>query len=262
MPLFTKTGIAIASLLAIPVFGTGIIAANYSSPILQHLVDIVNGSDTQTVVSMNAPNWSEGIPLAVPVGVSAATSTGGTIVATSTPYYFQVAALDGTGTTTVSATVSATTPSSGSSSIQVTWRAIPGAQGYAVYFSTSTPDNLTRYFVATSTNGTANTFYSFATSTGSLAGTNTLTDSTAFSTKINPNGQSYFNGGGLQVAGQAKVGTTTAASSTAMEINGYLRAQRFATSTECYAATKGAMFFNNSNGSMWGCNGTAWIKIF
>src|SRR5882757_8352244 len=99
MPLFTKTGIAIASLLAIPVFGVGIIVANYQSPILQHLVDIINGSDTQTVVSLNAPNWSEGIPMAVPVGVSAATSTGGSLIATSTPYYFQVAALDANGTT-------------------------------------------------------------------------------------------------------------------------------------------------------------------
>ena len=43
MPLFTKNTL-IAALLAIPVFGTAVIGANYSSIITHHLVDITNGA--------------------------------------------------------------------------------------------------------------------------------------------------------------------------------------------------------------------------
>src|SRR5205085_2340157 len=118
-----------------------------------------------------------------PVGVAAATSTGGTL-ANGTTWYFQVAALDGTGTTTVSANASAATDAAGES-LRISWGSVTGATGYAIYFSTSTPSDFSRYFFATSTNGTANTAYIFATSSGSLAGTNALTDSTAFATKIN-----------------------------------------------------------------------------
>ena len=95
MPLFTKTIVAgIAALLSIPVFGAPIIAANYSSPILNHLIDIVNGPSTQTVASLNAPNWSVGVPLAQPAGLSTSYGKAGSL-ASSTTYYFEVAALDG-----------------------------------------------------------------------------------------------------------------------------------------------------------------------
>jgi len=263
MPLFTKSAL-IAAVLAIPVFGSAVIGANYGSIILHHLVDIVNGSNTQTVVSVNAPNWSSGIPLSVPVGSAAATSTSGGTVASSTPFTFAVAALDGTGTTTIgtTATVSTDASTSPNEEIQVSWAAVPGATGYAVYFATSsTATTFSQYFYATSTNGSPNTSYTFATSTGSITGS-PGSDTTAFSTKINPTGQSYLNGGGLTIGGQTLVGTTTAASSSELEVNGYLRAQLSATSTSCYAATAGAIFYNSANKHEWGCDGTNWTKIF
>jgi hypothetical protein len=209
MPLFTKNTL-IAALLAIPVLGTAIIGANYQSVILHHLVDITNGVNTQTVSSSNAPNWSSGIPLSVPVGTAAATTTGGT-VASSTAFIFAVAALDGTGTTTIGTAATVTTDASTSPNeqIQVGWSAVPGATGYAIYFATSSSaTTFSQYFLATSTNGNPNTSYTFATSTGSLAGS-TGSDTTAFSTKINPTGTSYLNGGGLEVLGQGAFGTST-----------------------------------------------------
>src|SRR5437016_5911666 len=107
MPLFTKVAAGIAALLSIPVFGVAIIGANYSSAILNHLVDIVQGANTNTVVSLNAPNWGNGIPLAVPVATTISTSTGSSL-ASSTPFSFEIAALDGNGTTTVSNNISQT----------------------------------------------------------------------------------------------------------------------------------------------------------
>jgi len=264
MPLFTKTVAGLAALISIPVFGAGVIGANYFSPILHHLVDIINGSTTQTVASLNAPNWSSGIPLSQPVGLTAATSSSGGTVASSTAFTFAVAALDGTGTTTLSTPVTITTDAAGSPNeeIQLKWSAVPAATGYVVYAATGTSATFSQYFSATSTNGISNTSLTFSTSTGSLAGTNVLTDSTAFAIKLNPTGSSYLNGGGLQIVGPVNIGTTTAASSTELEINGYVRAQRSATSTNCYAATAGEMFFNSSNSHEWGCNGVNWVTIF
>src|SRR5205823_3904018 len=54
-------------------------------------------------------------------------------------------------------------------------------------------------FLATSTNGIPNTTYTFSTSTASIAGTNKLTDSTAFVFKASATDGSYFNAGPLQV---------------------------------------------------------------
>src|SRR5205807_2177446 len=97
MPLFIKSVTSLAALLSIPIFGSAVIGNSYSSPILHHLVDIVNGSNTQTVSSLNAPNWAGGIPLYQPTISSVSTTTGGTLTS-GTQYYFEVAALDNTGT--------------------------------------------------------------------------------------------------------------------------------------------------------------------
>lgn len=248
MPLFTKTVAALTALLSIPVFGTAIIAANYQSPILTHLVDIINGNDTQTVSSLNAPNWSIGVPLANPVGVSAATSTGGTM-ASSTAVYFAVAALDGTGTTTISSVVTATTDASSTllaaEGFNVSWGAVPGATGYAVYVGSSA-SNLASYFLATSTNGAPNrTIYIASTTANALTGSNTLTDTTAFSVKINPLGTSYFNGG--------KVGVGTSTPLANLDIaSGTVRAIGASTST-CNSTNAGAIQFQSTSGHFYGC---------
>jgi len=193
MPLFTRTFQIIAGILSVPVLGVAVIGTAYPSPFLDHLADLVNGSQTTTVDSTNAPNWSFGLPLAQPTLTSIATTTGGTLP-NATTFYFQVAALDGNGTTTVSTNLSGITDST-SEALQVTWGSVTGATGYALYFSTSTPTSFTQYFLATSTTAS----YTFSTSTGSLSGSYTKSDTTAFAALINPNGTSYLNGGALQV---------------------------------------------------------------
>ncbi len=247
MPLFTKNTL-IAALLAIPVFGTAIIAANYPSAILTHLVDIINGDNTQTVVSLNAPNWSSGIPLATPVGISAATSTGGTM-ASSTPVYFAVAALDGTGTTTISNVLSATTDASSTvlaaEGFNVSWSAVQGATGYAVYIGSSA-SNLTSYFLATSTNGTPNrTIYIASTTANALTGSNTLADTTAFSVKINPLGTSFFNGGKIGVGTSSPLANLDVASGTVRAIG--------ASTSTCNSTNAGAIQFQSTSGHFYGC---------
>jgi hypothetical protein len=266
MPLFTKViGAGLAALLSIPVFGTSVIAANYSSPFLTHLADIVQGTNTSVDVSTNAPNWSYGVPLAQPILTGAATTTGGTM-ASSTQLYFAVAALDGqNGTTTVSNVLSQTTDASSTGQAgegyEITWGAVTGATGYVVYYGSS-PTALSNYFVATTTNA-----FTFSTTTSALAGSYTKLDTTAFSVFLNPLGTSFLHSGGLSINGifagasQALVGTSTAASSTAVEVNGNVRAQLAATSTNCYAATAGDIFYNSTNKRFWGCNGTTWDAL-
>lgn len=264
MPLYTKVIAGLVTLLSIPVFGVAIIGANYSSPFLTHLVDIVQGANTRTVASLNAPNWGTGEPLAVPVISSVATSSNGSAasgLASSTPYTFAVAALDGDGTTTISATAVITTDASTTQhypeDIVVKWPTVVGAQGYAIFFArSSNATTFSQYFLATSTNGIPNNQYTFSTSTGSAAGKDAQTDTTAFSNRIIPGSNSFFNGGSVGFA------TSTPASSTPVDINGYVRASLPATSTACYAATAGVIFYNTANGHEWGCNGTTWTKIF
>jgi hypothetical protein len=111
MPLFTRIGYLIGGSLSVLVFGSAVIGVNYQGVILNHLADVINGSNTQPVASLNAPNWGYGIPLATPAAIASATTTGGTI-ASSTTEYFAVSALDGFGTTTVSNTVTSTTDAS------------------------------------------------------------------------------------------------------------------------------------------------------
>jgi hypothetical protein len=258
MPLFTRTFQIVAGLLSIPIVGTAVIGVNYASPFLTHLVDITNGSLTVTDMESNAPNWGYAVQLPQVQGIAAATTTSGTL-ASSTAYSFAVAALDQLGTTTVStispASTDASTSGLGAESLQVTWAAVPGAQRYAIFFATgtaSTASGLTQYFIATTTSA-----YTFATSTGSISGSYTKTDTTAFADLLQPNGPSYIEGDN----GTA-TGSPVAASGTALEINGGLRATEVGTTTSCDAQTAGTIIFNTSNSHLAGCNGTKWVIIF
>lgn len=254
MPLLTKTFQIVAGLLIIPVFGTAILAGGYQSPFTFHLADIITGSNTNVVAATNAPNWSVAVPMYQVVSIAAATTTGGTM-ASSTTEVFAIAALDGTGTTTLSAPVSATTDASttllGSEAYEITWSPVVGATGYAIYFGPTT-SSLANYFLATTTNA----FYLASTTVGDLTGSYTKSDTTAFSVKINPQGSSYINGA------NGTATTTAAASTTAWQINGNIVAISAATTSGCVAADAGQMFYNTSNGHEWGCSGTTWIKIF
>lgn len=227
----------------------GATAANYPNAFLTHLVDIVQGDRTSTVASLNAPGWSFGAPLAAPTITDIASTTAGTLASTTpTGWYFQVAALDGNGTSTPSEAVLGTVDGD-SQALNITWNAIAGATGYAVYFSTTTP-NPNQYFYATTTGR-----FTFATSSGSLAGSNTQTESTAFGVHLNQNGRSWINNN--------PTGTSTpVASTTAFQVGGAVRSVTNGTTTPCTSETAGSFFFNTANGHQWGCDGTSWNKIF
>ena len=239
--------------MSVAVFGGAVIGVNYQGVILSHLADIVNGNITNTVSSLNAPNWGYGIPLATPAAIASATTTGGTM-ASSTIEYFAVSALDGFGTTTVSNTVTSTTDASstllGAEAYEITWSPVAGASGYAVFFGTS-PTALTGYFLAT----TSGAYYMASSTNGALTGSYTKSDTTAFSVLLNPNGPDYVNG-------QSTATTSVAATSTSLQVNGNFVVSAPATTTNCYAGTAGAIFYNTSNKHEWGCNGTAWTAIF
>jgi hypothetical protein len=253
MPLFTRIGYLIGGSLSVLVFGSAIIGTNYQGVILNHLADIVNGSNTNSVVSLNAPNWGDGIPLATPAAIASATTTGGTM-ASSTAEYFAVSALDGFGTTTVSNSVNATTDASstglGAEAYEITWSPVAGASGYAVFFGTSS-STLNNYFLAT----TSGAYYLASTTLNALTGSYTKTDTTAFSVLLNPNGPDYING-------NSSATSSVAATSTALQVNGNFVSTSPATTTNCYAGTAGVVFYNTSNSHEWGCNGSAWQKIF
>ena len=244
--------------VAVAVFFTGVSSVNYPGAILTHLVDIIHGKTTTTVVSSNSPGWAIGQPLFTPVETSIATSsyadaTSG--LASSTLWYFKIAALDGNGTTTLSGPLSQLTDASTTQSkpevLNIKWVGVAGATGYSVYFSTTTP-SYDQYFYATTTGQ-----FTFSTSTGSIAGTDTLTDGTAFSTLINPTGPSWIYGGN---------GTATSsvvASTTALRVNGPLAPVMTATtsSSVCVAATRGQMFYNVANDILWLCKSTGWTAV-
>jgi hypothetical protein len=264
-PLIKNVSIGVGGIVvAVAVYFGAVTAGNYQGAILHHLVDIIQGSNTRTIVALNAPNWGSGQLLATPTITAVATSSNSSAasgLASSTPYIFAIAALDRDGTTTISATATITTDASTTQNspedITVTWPSVTGAQGYAIYFATSsTATAFSQYFLASTTNGVPNTQFTFSTSTGSLSGSNTQVDTTAFANRVLPGSNSYFNGGPFGF------GTSTPASSTPVDVNGYVRASRPATSTECYAATAGVVFYNAANQHEWGCNGTAWVKIF
>lgn len=111
------------------------------------------GGTSNTQIIPVFPSWSVNIPLSPPVSFAAASSTspGGSLATSTAPIYFVVAAINGTGTTTVSNQISTTTRT-GSSRIHLSWTASPGATGYAIFYSTTTPNALNAYQMATTTN--------------------------------------------------------------------------------------------------------------
>ena len=240
-------------------FGYGATQAqNYSGVILTHLVDIIQGKNTTTVVATNAPNWSIGEPLFTPISTYVASSsysgTAANGLASSTVYYLAVAALDGTGTTTISNTVSALTDASTTQSkpeaLNITWTPVIGATGYAVYYSSTTPA-LNYYFYATTTSR-----YSLGTEVGGIKTTpNTQQDTTAYSTLFNPVGPDYVNGNN---------GTATSsavASTTAFQVNGNITATSQATTSACQASTVGQIFYNRANDILWLCKSAGWTAV-
>ena len=257
----TKTVTVGGVAVAVAVFISSIIGSGYQGGILSHIDDVINGKNTQPVVSLNAPNWESGLFMQSPLITSIATSSHANAasgLASSTSYTFGIAALDSYGTTTL---ISFATQATDASTTQprpediiLKWNAVPGATGYAIFFGTTTTQNsanLTQYFLAT-TSGQ----YDFSTSTGSIAGSYTKSNTTAYENLLNPAGPSWFN------SGLTSATSTAPASTTALQVNGTAVFSASATTTACETDTTGAIFFNTSNGHEWGCNGSTWTKIF
>lgn len=259
MPFLKTISVGLGGVLAtVAIYSTGIIGANYPSGILTHLLDIVNGSQTRTVIATNAPNWATGTQISQIVNVTASVATGGTL-ASSTAFSFAVAAIDvNGGTTTLSTPVSASVPLySSTSSINVIWPSVRGAIGYAVFTATgtvSTAGGFSQYFYATSTNATT-TKFTMTTTTGSLAGNFTSSDGTAFSTFVDPQGPSFIEGNGFLSATSSPIAT-----STSLQLNGAIRAYSSATST-CAANNDGAIFYHSRDKHLYVCEVGTWQII-
>jgi hypothetical protein len=177
------------------------------------------GGTSNTQIIPTYPTWSFNIPLSPPTSFAAASSTspGGSLATSTTPIYFELAAINGLGTTTVSTELSTTTKT-GSSTIHFSWTASPGATGYALFYSTTTPNALNAYQMATTTNQ-----YDF-TSTSSPQYAKPLGFPTAFSVQLSNtatpvviNGLSASAiatttsaiGGGALTSGACATGTST-----------------------------------------------------
>ena len=145
-----------------------------------------------------------------PSGISAIASTTTGSLATGTPFFIQVAALDGSGGMTVpSSEFSTTTATSSIGQLTLTWNAVTGAQSYDVFFATSSGAE-SSFFTSTSSS------YTFATSTGASTTTEVST-STAFVNKLSASGNSYFLGGSFSIGSSTPIGTfqVSSASTTA-----------------------------------------------
>ncbi|MFA5800095.1 MAG: hypothetical protein WC840_04005, partial [Candidatus Peribacteraceae bacterium] len=127
-----------------------------------------------------------GIELATPSGVTTGTTTGGSLPAGT--YYFKVAASDGVGTTTGSSEVSRAV--NAGEAITISWSAVTGASSYRVYGNATGAQN--HYFT------TSAATYTYATSTGSTAGT-PPTSTTAYINKLAAGGNSWLLGGNVGI---------------------------------------------------------------
>jgi hypothetical protein len=123
------------------------------------------------------PSWSVNIPLSPPQNFAAASSTVGGSLSTGANLFFKVASLNATGTSAPSTELSTTTAAT-NSQVNLTWIPVPGATGYAVYYSTTTAGLENAFQIATATNA-----YDF-TSTSSPAYATPLGFPTAFAVQL------------------------------------------------------------------------------
>jgi hypothetical protein len=130
------------------------------------------------------------VEMAVPTGVTASTSTGGTLNGT---YYYKVSASDGVGWTTLSSEVSATVDGGTTAgTINVSWSAVTGATKYRVWRGTSSGGE-NAYYETTATSISDNGSLTFT------SGTTPPTVTTAYVNKITASGNSWFLGGNVGI---------------------------------------------------------------
>jgi hypothetical protein len=256
-PLLKTLSVGLGGIAAtVAIYSSGIIGANYTSAIVDHIIDIVNGVNTSVVLAPNSPTWSIGIQMPKIQGVSATVVSSNGTLASSTAFTFEVAAIDVQGgTTTLSDPVTANVPLySSTSSINVQWANTPGAATYAIFFATGTVPTFNQYFYATSTNATT-TQFTISTTTGSLSGTFTKLDGTALPDVFNPQGPSFLEGNSL-----ISSTSTLIATSTALQVDGLIKAYSFATTT-CDSTIDGAIFYHAKDKHLYVCESGTWQII-
>jgi hypothetical protein len=163
--------------------------------------------------------------------ISAASTTG---TLTGGPLYVEVVATSLTGTSSPSNEYATTT--SANENLQLTWPTIPGATGYAVYVSTTTPGNEQGVLYATSTSGAVNTYYSLTSTTSVI----------------------------YSIPSQSGSGYLTSIGSATSTIQApIIAAVSSATTTNCSASINGAQFYNTANSHLWLCTGAGpgWTLI-
>lgn len=202
------------------------------------------------LVSNLFPSGQMFVLMTAPV-VSLPAAPGAGSLGAGTSLYIEVTALDGQGETIGGNFVSTTTTNS--SSLQLTWPTVTGAQNYKVYFSTSTTVAFTQYFTATSTSGTPNAYYTFTSTTSPTYVSGLPSSSTAYFFNANQNtGLNWLFG---------KLGIGTSSPQVAMDVaSGTMRAFSQSTTT-CSAVNDGALFYHSVDKHLYVCESNTWQII-
>ena len=214
----TKTDaliLGIATGMLLGAFGFSSIASAATSFTYQTFQKLIGGNNVVPV----SPSYSYATQLQQPVA-SIASTTGSL---SGGPLVIKVVADTPFGTSSPSLEISTTT--SKTEALQITWPAVPGASGYAIYFGTSTPNSEKAYFVATSTNGAVNTVY-------------TLTSTSSPNYDLLPHISTGF---------YSQIGSASSSVATA----GNILTQSAATTTPCTTALNGSIFYNTANAHLW-----------
>lgn len=163
-----------------------------------------HASFINTIVSV--PNLS--VNLSAPtIALSAAPTSVSAGMFGGAPLYFQVTSLDGTGAETSGSNVIATTTVA-SSTLNLSWTAVPGATTYRVYYATSSvATDMKQYFTATTSNQ-----YNFTSTSSPTFVTGIPTTNSAYAIKIIANGSSWANGGNTGFGTSTPSAPVTAAS--------------------------------------------------
>jgi len=185
------------------------------------------------------------VEMAVPTGVTASTSTGGTLNGT---YYYKVSASDGVGWTILSSEVSQTVDGGTTAgTINVSWSAVTGATKYRVWRGTSSGGQ-NQYYETTATSISDNGSLTFTSGTPP-------TVTTAYVNKITASGSSWFLGGNVGI------GTTTPVAK--LEVAGTLRLKPISQSEAgtCDASRVGTIYYDSAKKTIYHCDGTQWTYL-
>jgi len=160
---------ATQSAVTVPAPGTGLLAA---------LAALTAGATAAT-----GGTFAGGVSLPAPTGVTATGSaTGGTLAAAS--YFYRVSAVNARGETLASTEVTSGALTGTTSSVALSWAAVPGATGYRVYRGTTSGTYTSPAFLSAPTGTTYTDTGGTALTAGTVAASNTATTSAPYFWKV------------------------------------------------------------------------------